>query len=102
MENEFGAAIRVLLPSVELTSVLFPKVTHLIVTRQRDTLLEATVRVRDPAQDPAFALKPQCLIEVFRNMRFGPTLSEAVRGIYERRVLDRLPSQKTGVSLARL
>ena len=78
-----GLTVGVLLPPVQL-----------IVDGERHSLLEATLRVRRPADNVATHLQTKRHIEVFGHVRLGPDLLLTICGIHERSILQCFPAKE--------
>lgn len=85
VEDQLGAPESVFLPSVQL-----------VVTGERDTLLEFAFRIRSPSNDIAFDLKRDGDLEVLRHVLLGPNSHLAVVGVWVHALLERRPSNETG------
>lgn len=85
VEDQLGAPESVFLPSVQL-----------VVTGERDTLLEFAFRVRSPSNDIAFDLKRDGDLEVLRHVLLRPYSHLAVIGVWVHTLLERRPSDETG------
>ena len=73
--------------------VLLPPV-QLIVDGERHSLLEATLRVRRPADNVATHLQTKRHIKVFRHVRLGPDLLLAICRVDERSILQCFPAKE--------
>lgn len=72
---------------------LLPSV-QLVITSERDTLLEPSVRVGGPPERVSSHLQSKRHVEVLRDVRLGPDLGETVVGVDEAGVLDGRPSEE--------